>query len=244
MSEISIKFKDKILDTIPLNKPTITIGRSPNNDIKIDNPAVSQIHAQVTFINDQYIVEDTKSLNGTFVNGKKISKYVLKNGDQIKIGKHVLEISIQNDDFNAVEISPNDVFEQIPINAGGTVILDTKHQRELLQKNLSGSSGIFSKRVRIRVLEGIKTNKDYFITSDTIRIGSGKKCLVKLQGFLITGNQAVITKAYSGYIIKHTGGWRHTRVNGRIITEVPLGNNDIIQVGKNKLQFILEQSDN
>jgi pSer/pThr/pTyr-binding forkhead associated (FHA) protein len=240
MSELILKFKDRILERIPLQKQTISIGRTPTNDIKIDNPAVSQIHAKIYFKNGQFIVEDQKSLNGTFVNGKNISKYVLKNGDQIKIGKHILEVVIDLDNFNVTEIPTQEIFANMPLDAGGTVVLDTKLHKELLQRNIEGSTSNFLKKPRIRVLEGIKTNKDYVMTEDEIRIGTGRKCLVKLKGFLITGKQAVITKTYSGYSIRHTGGWRPTKVNGRAITDVPLGNNDIIQIGKNKLIFILD----
>ena len=230
MSEIILKFKDRELERIPLQKHSIIVGRNPNCDIMIDNPAVSGQHAKISFINGQFIVEDNKSLNGTFVNGKKITKYVLKNGDDIKIGKHILTMSINLEEFDVTEIPTQEVYDTVPLDAGGTVVLDTKHHKELLQRNLEGSFDVISKMPRIRVLEGIKTNKDYVLTDDVIRIGTGRKCLVKLRGFLITGKQAVITKTYSGYIIKHTGGWRPTKVNGRSIVEVPLGNNDIIQI--------------
>jgi pSer/pThr/pTyr-binding forkhead associated (FHA) protein len=240
MSEIIVKFKEKIIEEIPLNKQTISIGRTPSNDIVIDNPSVSQVHAKVTYAKGQFIVEDNKSMNGTFVNGKKITKYILKDKDEIKIGKHILELSIDKNSVDIGDESTQDFYDPPALDAGGTVILDTKHHRELLQQNLNGNSGVFSKIPKIRVLDGIKTNKDYVLSEDTIRIGTGKKCLVKLQGFLITGKQAIITKTYSGYTIKHTGGWRPTKVNGRAIIEVPLGNNDIIQVGRNRLQFIIE----
>jgi len=240
MSEVILKFKDKEIKRIPLQKQAITIGRNPHEDIVIDNPAVSQLHARIYYLNGQFIIEDQKSLNGTFVNGKKITKYVLKDGDQIKIGKHILEMSINLEEFDVTDMPTQDVYESPPLDVGGTVMLDTKHHRELLQQNREGSFAAVSKRPRIKVLEGIKTNRDYVLTSDVTRIGSSKKCLVKLRGFLITGKQAIIKKTYSGYVIKHTGGWRPTKVNGRAIVEVPLGNNDIIQVGKNKLLFILE----
>ena len=240
MSEIILKFKDRELERIPLLKQSITIGRTPTNDIKIDNPAVSQKHAKINFDNKQYIIEDQNSLNGTFVNGKKINKYVLKNRDQIKIGKHIIEILIDDDDINVSEIPTQEVYADMPLDAGGTVVLDTKHHKELMQQNLGGTSGDILKRPRIRVVEGIKKNKDYVMNSDEIRLGKGRKSLVKLKGFFISGKQAVIIKTFSGFVIKHTGGWRPTRVNGRVIVEVPLGNNDVIQIGKNKLIFILD----
>ena len=138
MSEIILKFKDRELERIPLHKQTISIGRAPNNDIIIDNPAVSQLHANISFVNGQFIIEDQKSLNGTFVNGKNITKYVLKDGDSIKIGKHILEISIDLDDFKVAEIPTKEVYGNKPLNAGGTVVLDTKHHKELLERNLEG----------------------------------------------------------------------------------------------------------
>ncbi len=83
MTKIILKFKDKVLKEIPVEKELITIGRKPDNDIEIDNLAVSGHHARIFKMEDWFLVEDLNSLNGTFVNGKMVQESPLKNGDEI-----------------------------------------------------------------------------------------------------------------------------------------------------------------
>ena len=92
MIKLELKFKDKILKKIETEKPEITIGRSPNTDIQIDNLGVSRQHARLMKNNGQYVVEDLKSTNGTFLNDEKITKAILKHKDIVTVGKHTLVI--------------------------------------------------------------------------------------------------------------------------------------------------------
>lgn len=69
-----------------LNKPTITIGRAANNDIAVPEQTVSSRHATITIENGSFFLTDLGSTNGTFVNGSRIEKKLLKSGDIIKFG--------------------------------------------------------------------------------------------------------------------------------------------------------------
>src|SRR4030066_322296 len=80
-----------LLKEIPLAKERTTIGRKPQNDIQIDNLAISGEHAAiVTILNDAFL-EDLDSTNGTQVNGLPIKKHFLQNGDVIELGKYRLK---------------------------------------------------------------------------------------------------------------------------------------------------------
>jgi pSer/pThr/pTyr-binding forkhead associated (FHA) protein len=73
-----------------LNKELMTIGRSDNCDLPVDNPGVSRIHCQIKFIKktNTYLIHDNGSSNGTFVNGVQIPGFQeLKNGDTVNLGK-------------------------------------------------------------------------------------------------------------------------------------------------------------
>lgn len=76
-----------------LNKLITRIGRHQENDILIDNMTISNIHATLTFENNQFFIQDNISTNGTYVNDVKISKVVIKNGDIIRIGKARLTLT-------------------------------------------------------------------------------------------------------------------------------------------------------
>ena len=92
MLKIELKFKDKVLKQIETDKNEITIGRSANNDIQIDNLAVSTKHARIIKRPGHYTVEDLKSTNGTLLNDKQIQKANLSPNDIVTIGKHNLQI--------------------------------------------------------------------------------------------------------------------------------------------------------
>ncbi len=110
MIQLELMFKDKMLKKIETDKPEITIGRSPNTDIQIDNLAVSRIHARLIKLNGQYVVEDLNSKNGILLNNEKISKAILKNKDIVCFGKHTLVIH-----YNDQEIKPTQDFGDLTV---------------------------------------------------------------------------------------------------------------------------------
>jgi hypothetical protein len=70
----------------PLERSQITIGRSPDCDIVLDDRQVSRHHAVIRWENGQYVVQDLGSKNGTHVNGRELTgPYVLQDGDEIQI---------------------------------------------------------------------------------------------------------------------------------------------------------------
>jgi hypothetical protein len=70
----------------PLNEDLLTIGRSESADIKIDGDFISRIHARVLRIGMDTVIEDAGSKNGTWVNGERVKRHVLKHGDLIRVG--------------------------------------------------------------------------------------------------------------------------------------------------------------
>jgi type II secretory pathway predicted ATPase ExeA len=78
------------LGEVPVDKDRIMIGRDPDNDIPIKAEYVSRHHAQVTVEQGACWIVDLNSTNGTFVNGKRIKKRILRDGDVIQIGRHRL----------------------------------------------------------------------------------------------------------------------------------------------------------
>jgi pSer/pThr/pTyr-binding forkhead associated (FHA) protein len=83
--------KDKFrIDELELKHGDLSVGRNSDNDIHLDDSAVSGHHAKiVTLFNSSYI-EDLGSTNGTYVNGKQTKKHTLHNGDVITMGNYQL----------------------------------------------------------------------------------------------------------------------------------------------------------
>ncbi|MGE0384252.1 MAG: FHA domain-containing protein [Gammaproteobacteria bacterium] len=91
MAKLVLSLNGAVQGEWELTKERTTIGRKPDNDIQIDNLAVSGKHALIITILDDSFLEDLGSTNGTYVNGKLIKKHALKNGDVIGVGKHELK---------------------------------------------------------------------------------------------------------------------------------------------------------
>ncbi len=71
MAKLVLKFKEAVIKEIEFDKDQVTIGRKPENDVAIDNLAVSGFHAKIFRENDAYVLEDMGSLNGSYVNGER-----------------------------------------------------------------------------------------------------------------------------------------------------------------------------
>ena len=70
-----------------LSKSVVTIGRSDDADISLDDITVSRHHSEIHHTGGRYIVRDAGSLNGTYVNQRRIDVTELGQGDELQIGK-------------------------------------------------------------------------------------------------------------------------------------------------------------
>jgi chromosome segregation ATPase len=78
-----------------LNKSSISIGRGHECDIQLQSASVSRYHAVLRISHDAVIFEDMNSTNGCFVNGRRIKRQLLKDGDRLKVGEVPLRFGIR-----------------------------------------------------------------------------------------------------------------------------------------------------
>src|SRR5256884_4085818 len=90
MARLVLSLDSQVMAEYNMNKERYTIGRLPDNDIRIDNAAVSGHHSLIINILNDSFLEDLNSTNGTYVNGKLIKKHALQHGDVITVGHHQL----------------------------------------------------------------------------------------------------------------------------------------------------------
>lgn len=117
MAKLVVRHEGIVLKEFPIEKQCMTLGRNDDNDIQLDDAAVSSKHAKITIEPNEYLdghddvyIEDLDSTNGTQVNGLAIQRYLLKNGDQVQIGKHRLSYVSELDhrhDQTAIYIPEN-----------------------------------------------------------------------------------------------------------------------------------------
>ena len=114
MARLILSLDNQVLAEYNMTKERYTIGRLPDNDVRIDNPAVSGHHSLIINILNDSFLEDLNSTNGTYVNGKLIKKHALQHGDVITIGHHQLRFS----DQQATETEQDEFEKTMVIPAG------------------------------------------------------------------------------------------------------------------------------
>ena len=91
-----------------LTDHSVQIGRDKSNCISVMDTEVSRFHCQVLIRDNEIVIEDKQSSNGTFVNGKRIQRTILSSDDSIRIGKTELVF-----DYGSVELSDTDYGQNI-----------------------------------------------------------------------------------------------------------------------------------
>ncbi|MDE2139708.1 MAG: FHA domain-containing protein [Gammaproteobacteria bacterium] len=114
MGKLTLTLDGQELAQYELEKERYTLGRLPDNDVHMDNMAVSGHHALIINILKDSFLEDLNSTNGTYVNGKLIKKHALQPGDVITIGR--FQLKYQNTRAKAV----TDDFERTMVINPGT----------------------------------------------------------------------------------------------------------------------------
>lgn len=254
MVKLILKFNEAVIKEIPIEKDTLTIGRKEENDIMIDNMAVSGKHAKIIREGDAYILYDLNSLNGTFVNGAKISKTRLKNKDQIIIGKHTIIFKDEAvPERKGPAITPSDMAA-----TGETVILDTRKQRELLSQAAPEQPAPArpapaaapappppqprppEKIGVIAIISGHSAPRELDLTKRLTILGKSSEADIRVGGFFVGKTAALINRRPQGYFLSHSEGMSKPKVNGKAVTtQVQLNDGDHIELGDTKMQFYL-----
>lgn len=117
MAKLILNHEGAVIREYPLKGERTTVGRKPHNDIHLEDPTVSGEHA--AFLNLQnFYVEDLGSTNGVILNGKRVTKRQLTNGDIVRIGRHefkfVDEVTNQFDQTVIIPSAPAPVTTATP----------------------------------------------------------------------------------------------------------------------------------
>jgi hypothetical protein len=77
-------------ESLALEHDRLTVGRRPDSDLFLDDVTVSRDHAILVRRGSDYYLDDCGSLNGTYVNRRRIESHRLADGDELQIGKYKL----------------------------------------------------------------------------------------------------------------------------------------------------------
>ena len=227
MAEIVVKFEDKIIERVVTEKKRISIGRTHENDIVLENRGVSRKHALIEFNSKAALIMDNESLNGTFVNNRKISEETLHEDDIITIGKYNL---IFHEDSTDIRDETGAV--------DGTVVLKTKKQKELIENDRMERQMVAEHGGSVLTGEENAEFSEYQLDREVTTIGKAKFVHIKAKGFLISGIQAKIVQTDDGVTLINLGRRGKTAVNSEPIDQHRLKNGDFITIGKTTFKFI------
>jgi pSer/pThr/pTyr-binding forkhead associated (FHA) protein len=241
MAKLSLKFEEKLVKEVPIGGRPVTIGRSPDNDLSVDNPAVSNHHAKVYYEGGRLVVEDLDSLNGTFVNDLRVERAMLHDGDKIWVGKHHIKVDATADSAIPMDTGRKAMAPKI----NETMVLDTKARRDMLQQAAAmGERSQFSptrmKMPTLIILSGKVDNKEYVLTNKLTVIGRSRMATIHLRGWFKPDVAAQINQRDDGYYLGT--GAKIPSVNGAPIQgPVRLNDGDMIEVCGIRMNFIFRE---
>lgn len=241
MAKLSLMFDEKLVKEVPVGTRPVRIGRSPDNDLVVDNLAVSNDHARVYFESGRLVVEDRGSLNGTFVNDLRVERATLHDGDSIWVGKHHIKVDATGDAPIPYDSGRKNKASAPMINE--TMVLDTKVRRDMLQQAAAMGERTQFAASRIKVptiviLAGKTDAKEYILTNKLTTIGRSAMATIKLRGWFKPQMAAQINQRDDGYYIG--SGDKVPMINGVSIGgPTRLNDGDLIEVCGVRLNFIV-----
>jgi len=249
MAKLYLKFEQAVLKEYDLKDgSSITIGRLPDNGVHIDNLAVSGHHARIVWEADHFVLEDNNSLNGTFVNNRRVSRTPLKHGDNVLIGKHTLSYwdEARRGTGDVAHVESNHPTGPAVAAMEATVVLDTRKAKEMIAQQAhaqTGSPGIAAVPAKerigmLQVMDGKTDQHQYVLSGKLTVIGKSDMASIKLKGWFAPKVAAVINKRDGKYYIAASEKDVKVKVDGmEIAGQKELNEGNVIEVAGVKLSF-------
>ena len=229
MARLILSLDGTVMAEYNMNKERYTIGRLPDNDIRIDNPAVSGHHSLIINILNDSFLEDLNSTNGTYVNGKLIKKHALQHGDVITAGHHQLRF-VEDDEAQQDEFEKTMVIQPSarPVERVRAAVSDSGAATESRRTLGNGAPAI--KKAKLQVLSGAFAGRELELNKALTTLGR--------PGVQV----AAITHRQDGYFIVHVDSEKANDfplLNGNPIgaQATRLNDNDVIQLAGVKMGF-------
>lgn len=241
MPKLLLKFNAAVIKEILFDKPTLTLGRKADNDIVIDNPAVSGHHCKLCVQGGTYFVEDLDSTNGTYVNEKRVKKSGLHHNDVVGVAKHAL-VFLEDDPV------PQAAAPESENKAEGdaTMLISPQKQAEMVAASAAAAKPGAGKVGWLRVLKGVADKVEYELSGMSTYIGKSDRVQIPIKGAGLFGSApevaASIHRKTEGYVLVAVADG-YPAVNGaKVSGSVMLKDGDFIDCGATTMQFNLRDA--
>jgi pSer/pThr/pTyr-binding forkhead associated (FHA) protein len=217
--------------TVPIGDEAVTIGRTSDNSLPLDAEGVSRRHAQILFVGKGYEVVDMGSRNGTKVNGQKVPRALLKNGDVIGVGG----IDLVYEDASA---GPSGGLELEELDLGGAAssapVPSSAVPTGLFQSADAAPSG----DCVLRFVAGEKQGTDLPLKGPRTTFGRRPSNTVSFNDAAVSGVHCEITREANGFVLRDLGSTNGTLVDGEPVVETFLRHNSRIKIGAQRALFV------
>lgn len=226
MSKLTLSFKGTVLRVFPVLKGSMLIGNDPKCKIHIDSLALQPQHARLDTQGDTSVLVDLDSETGTFINNQPINKQMLKDGDVIRIGKHLLTYQYESVPVLAEE--PSIELDTVELDLAAEAANTTGGDSNKAAPEKVNHEG---KRLAwLQIMSGQNLGKTISLNRSMTNLGKPGVAT------------AVITRRNDGYFLSHLEGEKTP-----LIDNTPIGTHsyklidgDTIQIGNIKMQFFLD----
>jgi len=233
MARLVLSLDSQVMAEYNMTKERYTIGRLPDNDVRIDNPAVSGHHSLIINILNDSFLEDLNSTNGTYVNGKLIKKHALQHGDVVTVGHHQLrfvEDDEQQDEFEKTMVIQPSARPVERLRSAAEAADQASAGISATAKARALAEGALVKNAKLQVLSGAFAGRELELSKALTTLGR--------PGVQV----AAITRRADGYFIVHVDSGKegdYPLVNGSAIgaQATRLADNDVIQLAGVKMGF-------
>ncbi len=243
MATLYLKFKESVLEELPLKSGITTIGRAEDSDIHIDNLAVSGNHARIIAAANTFTIEDLSSTNGTYIDDKRITRQRLVHNTVITIGKHSL-VFLDPEPAPAEDNDRTVVIKRPAGSATATAMAPPERDPSMDRTIVRGAllqqplNAPVEKVGRLTVLDGSARGTMYLLDKRLVTIGKSAEAEIQLKGIFAPRVAALINKTREGYFITSASRWRRLLVNGTPISEGhPLKPSDVVEIASLRARF-------
>jgi pSer/pThr/pTyr-binding forkhead associated (FHA) protein len=228
MSYMRIYLNDVLMEQVELNKDRMTIGRSADSDIVLDNSGVSLHHARIQKAAGGYVIADNDSSNGVFLNGRKFDQHRLEYRDEIQIYNYVLKYMASR---GLHGIADPDIAQDGDLSQTGTMEVNISDVEELLKLREK------KKTAYMELLDAKGNQTRLILKEQNFKIGRSKQCDIRTSGWLSFGLAAEIQRNTDGYYLVPRGRARVMRNEEQLTRPVKLKDGDWLRVRNLSMTF-------
>jgi pSer/pThr/pTyr-binding forkhead associated (FHA) protein len=228
MPKLTLVMERKPVRVYDLNSLVISIGRTEDMQIMIDNVSVSRRQAQIRLEDSGvWTVKDLGSTNGTFLNGQRLTtSHSLTRGDEISFGKFALffDSDIPSVVVDRAAIPPNHRAEE----QTSTFYMKAEDVDELRR-------AVARKRHAQLQWEAGEARGTYYLDGEAALIGRSSRCDLRVPAG--PKEHLLVTRTRQRFEIRNLSWWRRLRVNGEVVRRSALKTGDTIAIGGLRLTF-------